>query len=92
MILALAARAAGGADGVSLLAAALDVTNGGTACETYADCAARIDAGKDIAYAGKAGPLRLDAAGDPTVASYTVSRYEDGALVEQSTVTFELAR
>ena len=60
--------------------------------ETYADCARRIDAGEDVAYVGKSGPLRLDAAGDPTVAIYTISRYEGGELVEQSTETFELAR
>ncbi len=74
------------------MAAVLAVTNGGAQCETYADCARRIDAGEDVAYVGKADPLRLDVAGDPTVAIYSVGRYEGGELVEQSTETFELAR
>lgn len=42
--------------------------------------------------AGKARPLPSTRLGDPTVASYSVSRYEGGELVEQSTETFELAR
>ena len=92
VILALAARAAGSADGDAVIAAVLGLTNSGTECGTYADCARLIDAGENIAYAGKSGPLRLDASGDPTVAIYAVSRYEGGALVEQSTETFELAR
>ena len=92
VILALAVRAAGSTDGVSVLAAAVSVTNGGTECASYEDCARRIDAGEDIVYVGAAGPLRLDAAGDATVGIYTVSRYEDGALAEQSTVTFDLDR
>ncbi len=92
VILALAARAAGSTDGVPVFAAVLEVTNGGTECADYEDCARRIDTGEDVAYTGKAGPLRLDAAGGATVAIYTVSRYEGGALTEQSPVTFDLAR
>lgn len=92
VILALAARAAGTTEGGPFFAAVVEVTNGGSECASYADCARRIDAGEDIAYVGKAGPLRLDFAGDPTVASYAVSRFEDGELVEQSTVTVDLAR
>ena len=92
VILALAARAAGSADGGPLFAAVLEVTKGGVECATYAECARRLDDGEDIAYVGPAGPLRLDAAGDPTVASYAISRYEGGALVERSTATFDLAR
>ncbi len=92
VILALAARAAGSADGDAVMAAVGEVTNGGAECATYGDCARRIDGGEDVAYVGKAGPLRLDAAGDPTVAIYTVSRYEGGELVEQATVTLDLAR
>ncbi len=92
VILALAARAAGSTDGDAVIAAVIELTNGGTECRTYAGCADLIDAGEDVAYAGKSGPLRLDASGDPTVAIYAVSRYEGGELMEQSTETFELAR
>ena len=64
---------------------------GGVECASYADCVRLLDDGEDVAHAG-AAVLRLDAADDPTVASYAISRYEGGELVEQSTVTFDLAR
>ena len=38
---------------------------------------------------GKVGRLKLDAGGDPTVATYTVSRFEGSELVEQSTQVFD---
>ena len=90
VILALAAQSAGTTDGKPFFAAALEVTNDGTACTTYADCSRRIDDGENIVYIGKAGPLHLDQVGDPTVAAYAIGRFEGGELVEQSTVTVNL--
>ena len=92
VILALAAKAAGSTDGDAIIAAVAEVTGGGTECNSYADCAAGIDAGQDIAYVGKVGALALDAGGDPTIAIYTVSRFEGGELVEVTTQSFDLAR
>ena len=92
VILALAGRAAGSTDGDAIIAAVSEVTGGGTECNSYADCAAGIDAGEDIAYVGKVGALALDAGGDPTIAIYTVSRFEGGDLVEVTTQSFDLAR
>lgn len=92
VILALAGRAAGSTDGDAVIDAVGEVTGGGTECNTYADCAAGIDAGEDIAYVGKVGALALDAGGDPTIAIYTVSRFEGGDLVEVTTQSFDLAR
>ena len=92
VILALAGRAAGSTDGDAIIAAVGEVTGGGTECTTYAECAAGIDAGEDIAYVGKVGALALDAGGDPTIAIYTVSRFEGGELVDVTTQSFDLAR
>ncbi len=92
VILALASRAAGSTDGDAIIAAVSEVTSGGSECTSYADCAAGIDAGEDIAYVGKVGALALDAGGDPTIAIYTVSRFEGGELVEVTTQSFDLAR
>ena len=92
VILALAAKAAGSTDGDDIIVAVSEVTSGGTECTTYADCASRIDNGEDVAYVGKVGPLALDAGGDPTIATYTVSRFESGELVEQTSVRIDLAR
>lgn len=92
VILALAAKATGSTGGDDIISAVSEVTSGGTECTTYADCASRIEAGEDVAYVGKVGPLALDAGGDPTIATYTVSRFEGGELVEQSTQVIDLGR
>ena len=92
VILALAGRAAGSADGDAVIAAVGEVTRGGSECTSYAECADGIDSGDDIAYVGKVGALALDAGGDPTIAIYTVSRFEGGELVEVTTQSFDLAR
>ena len=91
VILALAAKAAGSTVGDDIIAAVAEVTGGGRECSSYADCAAGIDDGDDIAYVGTVGRLKLDAGGDPTVATYTVSRFEGGELVEQSTQVFDFS-
>ncbi len=91
VILALASRAAASTDGDAIIAAVSDVTGGGAECTTYGECAALIDAGQDLAYVGKVGSLKLDAGGDPTVATYKVSRFEGSELVEQITI-FDLSR
>ncbi|MCY3538759.1 MAG: ABC transporter substrate-binding protein [bacterium] len=90
VILALAAQSAGTTAGEPFFAAALEVTNDGTECLTYADCSRRIDRGENVVYVGKSGPLRLDTVGDPTVGAYAISRFKGGELVEQSTVTVDL--
>ena len=74
-----------------LVSPLLEVTHGGVECASYADCARLLDDGEDVAHAGVAG-LRLDAGDDPTVVSHAISCYEGGEFVEQSTVTFDLAR
>ncbi len=90
VILALTAKAAGSTDGDDIIATVSEVTGGGTECTTYAACAELIDDGEDMSYVGKVGALKLNAGGDPTVATYTVSRFEGSELVEQSTQVFDL--
>ncbi len=80
VLLALAAQIAGSTDGDAMLAAFPGITEGGTECHSYADCAALIAAGQDIDYVGVSGPLNFNAAGDPTVGSYGVFRFENGHL------------
>ena len=92
VILALAARAAGSTDGDDILASVPTVTGGDTECSSYADCAGLLETGASIAYVGKVGRLNIDARGDPTIATYTIGRFEGGELVEQSTQAFDLAR
>lgn len=79
VLLALAALAAGDpADGPSVLVAVAGLTRGGAECASYGECAALLAEGRDIDYTGVSGPLNLDAAGDPTVAAYTLRGWADG--------------
>ena len=80
VLLALAAQIAGSVDGDAILAAFGGITEGGTECRSYAECATLIAAGQDIDYVGVSGPLNFNAAGDPTVGSYGVFRFENGNL------------
>ena len=91
VILALAAKAAGGTDGDAIIAAVSAVTSGGAECTSYADCASRLDDGEDVAYVGKVGPLALDAIGDPTIATYTIGRFDGSDLVEREPYVINLA-
>ena len=78
IILALAARIAGSTDGDALIKAVGQVTDGGTECTSYAQCAELIDDGEDIDYVGVSGPINLDEVGDPTVATYIITTYTNG--------------
>ena len=80
VLLALAAQIAGSVDGDAILAAFGGITEGGTECRSYAECATLIADGQDIDYVGVSGPLNFNAAGDPTVGSYGVFRFENGTL------------
>lgn len=51
------------------------VTREGIPCTSFGACVDVLASEPDIAYAGIVGALRLDAAGDPTVARYEVYRY-----------------
>ena len=84
MMLSLAYAQAGTTDGEALYAAAVDVSRddgGDTACSTYTECAAAIEAGESINYEGVAGPLDLDDGGDPTFGRYAIAQFQDGAVV-----------
>ena len=93
VLMALAARIVGDpADGEAMMRAIDALTHGGVECTSYGECAALIDEGRDIDYSGVSGPINLDAAGDPTVAVYSVQTWEDGGNpVTLSTHTVDLA-
>ncbi|MDJ0768869.1 MAG: transporter substrate-binding domain-containing protein [Ilumatobacter sp.] len=84
MMLSLAFAQAGTTDGQALYEAAIAVSRddgGDTACSTYEECVAALDAGEGINYEGVAGPLDLDDGGDPTFGRYAIAQFQDGALV-----------
>ena len=80
IIIALAAHAAGSNDAGDIADAMVEVTRGGEVCNTFADCAAIIDAGGDIDYDGASGPLDFLDAGEPSIGSYDIYEYDDAGL------------
>ena len=92
VLLALAAQIAGSVDGDAILAAFGGITEGGTECRSYAECAALIADSQDIDYAGVSGPLNFNAAGDPTVGSYGIFRFENGNLGITQSIEVDLTQ
>jgi branched-chain amino acid transport system substrate-binding protein len=63
------------------------VSEGGTKCTTFAECADLLAAGEDIDYDGASGPIEFDENGDPTVATIGIYRYgADNTYTLESTV------
>jgi branched-chain amino acid transport system substrate-binding protein len=78
VLLALAALQGKATDGATLKANLQSVSEGGTKCESFADCAKLIKAGTDIDYDGLSGPITFDENGDPTEAYVSVYKYGEG--------------
>ncbi|CAQ00647.1 ABC transporter substrate-binding protein [Clavibacter sepedonicus] len=77
-LLALAALQGKATDGPTLKDNLQSVSEGGTKCTTFADCAKLIEAGTDIDYDGISGPITFDENGDPTEAYVSVYKYGTG--------------
>ncbi|MCY7324522.1 MAG: ABC transporter substrate-binding protein [Microbacteriaceae bacterium] len=76
VILAALAAAQGGSDDPTTIRDNLkDVSEGGTKCETFADCLALLADGEDIDYDGPSGPITFDDNGDPTEAYVGIYQY-----------------
>ena len=77
-LLALAALQGKATDGPTLKDNLQSVSEGGTKCTTFADCAKLIEAGTDIDDDGISGPITFDETGDPTEAYVSVYKYGTG--------------
>lgn len=75
---ALAAIVAGSDAGEAIAGALVDVTTGGEKCNTFADCAALLEAdpAADIDYDGVSGPIEFSELGSPTAASIGIYEYD----------------
>ncbi|MBM7026420.1 ABC transporter substrate-binding protein [Clavibacter zhangzhiyongii] len=78
VLLALAALQGKATDGATLKENLQSVSEGGTKCETFADCAKLIADGTDVDYDGLSGPITFDENGDPTEAYVSVYKYGEG--------------
>ncbi|MFM8515872.1 MAG: ABC transporter substrate-binding protein [Actinomycetota bacterium] len=89
MLVALAAQAAGCADGASIAEFLPQVAgNGGEQCSTWADCVALLDAGTDIDFQGVTGPVDFNEYGDPADGTISINEYSsNGEFAEIGKVT-----
>jgi branched-chain amino acid transport system substrate-binding protein len=91
ILLALAAEAAGCADGRSLADNLPAVAAGGEKCTTYADCLAILKNGGDVDFDGVTGPLEFNAAGDPKFGTIAINQYSSNTeFAEIGRVTGEV--
>ena len=92
ILVALAAQAAGCADGTAIVGALADAAgDGGEKCTTYADCLALLKAGKYIDFVGVTGPLDFNKYGDPAMATIAINKYTSNSTFEEiSKVTAEV--
>ena len=81
-IIALAAEEAKSNNPVDYVKHMDDVTVGGTLCTTYAQCKTLVDAGTDINYDGASGPLDFTGAGEPSVGTYDVWKFDNKGAVD----------
>jgi branched-chain amino acid transport system substrate-binding protein len=77
-LLALASLQGKGTDGATIKDNLQTVSEGGTECTTFADCAKLIKDGEDIDYNGISGPITFDKNGDPTEAYVSIYKYATG--------------
>jgi branched-chain amino acid transport system substrate-binding protein len=54
-----------------------DVTENGTACTSYSQCANLLKQGKNINYNGASGPLDFTSVGEPSVGTYDVWKFNN---------------
>lgn len=78
VLMALAALQGGATDGTTIKDNLKSVSEDGTKCTTYADCAKLIEAGTDIDYDGLSGPITFDDNGDVTEATVSIYKYTTG--------------
>ncbi|MFM1917483.1 MAG: hypothetical protein RJB01_998 [Actinomycetota bacterium] len=76
MLIALAAQAAGCADGTAIAEYLPQVAgNGGEQCSTWADCTALLAEGKDIDFQGVTGPVDFNEYGDLLQGTIEINEY-----------------
>jgi branched-chain amino acid transport system substrate-binding protein len=88
VLLALAALQGGKVDGTTLKDNLQSVSEGGTKCTSFTDCAKLIAAGKDINYDGLSGPITFAANGDPQQAYISIYKYTTGNKNEFESAEF----
>jgi len=76
ILIGLAAQAAGSDDPAKIKDKMIEVSSGGTKCQTYKQCSDLLKAGTDIDYQGASGPVDLTARHEPGNGVYDVWEYD----------------
>jgi len=88
-ILSLAAVAAETDESAAVARQINGVTRDGEKCEDYASCLALLEAGTDIDYDGKSGPVDFAKPGEPTAANYGIYTWNEDNTVNTEDVEFK---
>ena len=88
-ILALAAQAAGTDESAAVAKEINGVTRDGTECTDFKSCKDLIDAGEDIDYNGKSGPVDFAKPGEPTAANYGIYTWTEDNKVDAENVEYK---
>jgi branched-chain amino acid transport system substrate-binding protein len=75
IIMALAAVQAGSVRGSDIRDNIASVTRDGTKCTSFQECVTLIEAGEDIDFDGRSGPITMSDKGDPTEAYIGIYQY-----------------
>ncbi|MDN5964378.1 MAG: ABC transporter substrate-binding protein [Actinomyces sp.] len=78
VLMALAALQGGATDGATIRDNLKAVSEEGTKCTTFKDCADLVAAGTDIDYDGLSGPISFSDKGDVTEATISIFKYSTG--------------
>jgi branched-chain amino acid transport system substrate-binding protein len=76
ILVGLAAQAAGSDDPAKIKEKMVEVSSGGTKCQTFKACSDLLKAGTDIDYQGASGPVDLTNAHEPGNGVYDVWAYD----------------
>jgi ABC-type branched-subunit amino acid transport system substrate-binding protein len=76
ILIALAAQAAGSDDPAKIKDKVVEVSSGGTKCQTFKACSDALKAGDDIDYDGASGPVDLTDSHEPNAGVYDVWAYD----------------
>ncbi len=79
-IIALTADQADVIDGAGMADQIVQVTSGGTSCESFTECIEQLESGRSIDYDGPSGELDLGRNGDPSVGLFDVYHFDERGL------------
>ncbi len=91
VVLALAAEAAGSYDAADFQPELRDITQDGTECSSFEECAGLLADGEDIDYQGVSGPIEWNEQYNVTSATYEIFEFDaEGEPVQEDTVEARL--